>query len=171
MASSTTACARPTAPRSGCGRARWSGFCRSSPPWGSTLALGAAARCSASGPDWFIENKPRIEELSATSPDGRPARSDLARRGVPLAADSGSHARRERISVAIRIEIALALSPGTSAGPRFRRRSYARLDYEPGESHSASSAATPTGGGRSGFRSTSSRSSRCDIFTTSSATI
>ena len=32
MDSSTTACARGTAPRSGCGRARWSGFCQSSPP-------------------------------------------------------------------------------------------------------------------------------------------
>jgi hypothetical protein len=46
-----------------------------------------------------------------------------------------------------------------------------RLDYEPGKSRCASLAATPTGAGRSGFRSTFSPSSRCDTFMTSLAMI
>ncbi len=70
---------------------------------------------------WYLEHRLRTKNHLYYLPSERPARSDLARREVALPAHPGPYARRERISVALRIEIALALPPGTPSGSRFRR--------------------------------------------------
>jgi hypothetical protein len=116
----TTACARRTAPRSRCGRVRWWAFCQSSPQWSWTPRYGSDCVCFANGPSGTLSISCGRETISTTSPSAA-GRSDLARREVPLPAPSGSYARRERVSIALRVEIALALPSGTPLGSRFRR--------------------------------------------------
>ena len=70
---------------------------------------------------WYLEHKLHTKNHLYYLPTERPARADLAGREVALPAHPGPHARRERIPVAVRIEIALALPPGTPSGSRFRR--------------------------------------------------
>ena len=66
---------------------------------------------------WYLEPKLRTKNhLYYLPSSGGPGLISL-----PLPAHPGSYARRDRISIALRVEIALALPPGTPLGSRFRR--------------------------------------------------
>jgi hypothetical protein len=113
---------------------RWWAFCQSSPQRSWTPRYGSDCVCFANGPSGTLSISCGRKTISTTSPSAA-GRSDLARREVPLPAHSGSYARRERVSIALRVEIALALPPGTPLVLDFDGRT-CRLGYEPGESHS-----------------------------------
>ena len=70
---------------------------------------------------WYLEHRLRTTNHLYYLPSGDRPGLDLAGREVALPTHPGPYARRERISVALRVEIALALSPGTPSGSRFRR--------------------------------------------------
>ena len=96
---------------------------------------GSGCRASARGPRWFIEQQAAASRAScATFADGRPARADRARRRAAAAARARPHARRERVPLALRTALALALPPRAPARRSTCDGREARLDYEPAES-------------------------------------
>ncbi len=79
-------------------------------------------------------------------------------------------ARRERVPLAVRHPLAVALPPGAAVRAARRRRGAPRRLRARRVRRPGSSAATPTGAGRSGSRSTTCWSRRWSATTTSTAT-
>ena len=146
-----SACARRTAPRSRCGRARWWGFCQSSPPWSSTRRYGSDCRCFANGRAGTSSTN-WAAELSLLPPsDDRPRLISLVEKS-----------RFQRILARMLDETEFLSPYGLRSLSRYHQEHPLVLDFDGHISLGsttnrenlapASSAATPTGAGRSGFR-------------------
>ena len=129
----------------------------------------------AARPPAGLQEAPRMVRRPSSGPDratspacARAARAErrllVDRRPRALEPGAEGHARRERVPVAVRHPGALAVPPRASVRAARRRRRPPRRLRAGGIDRPACSAATPTGGDRSGCRSTSCSSKRLQKF-------
>ena len=158
--SSTTGCSPRTAPRSRSRSGRWSGSSRCwRPPWSTRRCSTGRSRSASSSPDYVDAPWPgRPRQAPGDRPDaGRPGpAAAAAQRGRHRPPGEAVHqaVRRARVPVPVRAARALGLPPRPSlrAG-RGRRSAPPSTTSRPSRPRTCS-AGTPTGGGRSGSRST-----------------
>ena len=163
-ASSTTGCACRTAGRCRCRCARWSACCRFAAYDARPGDAGSGLPDFARAARWFLDTS----RTSRRAVVQRCVTTASSRRLLALVDDGAAaphpraDARPGGVPVAVRPAHALALPPRAPVHVALdggeRRSTTSRPSRPPG-----CSAATPTGAGRSGSRSTTSSSRRCGI--------